>query len=137
MQTFLPLPDFRQSVQVLDYRRLGKQRVEAWQIYTTITQGSRWRNHPAVKMWSNHVPALLHYGAECCKEWINREYRDNMLPGFSALLVPDYDIPPWFGNPLFHSSHRAALLQKDYNWYSQYKWVEEPGINYYWPEELQ
>ena len=39
MQTFLPYKDFRKSAQVLDYKRLGKQRVEAWQIYQTLKQG--------------------------------------------------------------------------------------------------
>ena len=32
MQTFLPYPDFKKSLQTLDYRRLGKQRIEAYQI---------------------------------------------------------------------------------------------------------
>jgi hypothetical protein len=36
MQTFLPLPDFIESAKVLDYKRLGKQRVEAWQILKAI-----------------------------------------------------------------------------------------------------
>lgn len=29
MQTFLPYPDFKKSAQCLDYRRLGKQRVDS------------------------------------------------------------------------------------------------------------
>jgi len=33
MQTFLPYADFKESAQCLDYRRLGKQRVEAKQIH--------------------------------------------------------------------------------------------------------
>ena len=53
MQTFLPYPDFLDSAQCLDYRRLGKQRVEAMQIHN-IVSGKRstggWINHPAVKM---------------------------------------------------------------------------------------
>ena len=36
MQTFLPYPDFTQSAKTLDYRRLGKQRVEAWQILNAL-----------------------------------------------------------------------------------------------------
>jgi hypothetical protein len=36
MQTFLPYEDFTLSAQVLDYRRLGKQRVEALQIYNVL-----------------------------------------------------------------------------------------------------
>ena len=32
MQTFLPYEDFTKTAQCLDYKRLGKQRVEAYQI---------------------------------------------------------------------------------------------------------
>ena len=37
MQTFLPYSDFRDSFSVLDNKRLGKQRVEAYQIISAIT----------------------------------------------------------------------------------------------------
>ena len=33
MQTFLPYADFKRSAESLDNKRLGKQRVEAMQIY--------------------------------------------------------------------------------------------------------
>ena len=36
MQTFLPYPDFQISASVLDYRRLGKQRVECKQLLTAL-----------------------------------------------------------------------------------------------------
>ena len=39
MNTFLPYSDFIRSAKCLDYKRLGKQRVEAWQIYQTLKQG--------------------------------------------------------------------------------------------------
>jgi len=39
MQTFLPYYNFRKTAQCLDYKRLGKQRVEVWQIYNTLKQG--------------------------------------------------------------------------------------------------
>ena len=37
MQTFLPYKSFTKSAQVLDYKRLGKQRVEAMQIFNALT----------------------------------------------------------------------------------------------------
>ena len=37
MQTFLPYADFQRSAQVLDYKRLGKQRVEALQIHNIVS----------------------------------------------------------------------------------------------------
>ena len=71
MQTFLPYADFKDSAKCLDFRRLGKQRVEAKQILDIITgvnPTSRWRNHPAVKMWQGYEKALLLYQYEMIKE---------------------------------------------------------------------
>ena len=36
VNTFLPYPDFVKSAKALDYKRLGKQRVEAWQILRAL-----------------------------------------------------------------------------------------------------
>ena len=36
MQTFLPYDSFEESASVLDWKRLGKQRVEAMQIVNAI-----------------------------------------------------------------------------------------------------
>ena len=40
MQTFMPYPDIVKSVRCLDYKRLGKQRVEAMQTYNQITKNN-------------------------------------------------------------------------------------------------
>jgi hypothetical protein len=37
MQTFLPYSDITESMRVLDNKRLGKQRVETYQIISAIT----------------------------------------------------------------------------------------------------
>jgi hypothetical protein len=61
MQTFLPYKDFKKSAKVLDNKRLGKQRVEAFQILNILlgrTKTKGWRNHPAVLMWKGHSNAL-------------------------------------------------------------------------------
>ena len=36
MQTFLPYPDFQLSAECLDYKRLGKQRLEAFQLLVAL-----------------------------------------------------------------------------------------------------
>ena len=36
MQTFLPTSDFRESARLLDYKRLGKQRVEGMQLLNAM-----------------------------------------------------------------------------------------------------
>jgi len=52
VQTFLPYSDFENTVKCLDYRRLGKQRVEAMQILNCLQPGSTssWKNHPRCKL---------------------------------------------------------------------------------------
>ena len=63
MQTFLPYPSFTESAAVLDGPRLGKQRVEAFQLLRALTVPDYgWRHHPAAKMWAHRVPALVAYG---------------------------------------------------------------------------
>lgn len=80
MQTFLPYPDFYKSAQVLDYRRLGKQRLECKQIFNALEgQPSRWRNHPAVKMWEGCEHQLCAYAIIICDEWIGRGYKDSLI----------------------------------------------------------
>jgi hypothetical protein len=75
MQTFLPYRDFNSTAYCLDYRRLGKQRLETYQIIRVLTGLSTgWANHPAVKMWKGYVPALKAYYNAIVFEWIERGY---------------------------------------------------------------
>jgi hypothetical protein len=138
MQTFLPYPNFRESARVLDRQRLGKQRVESWQILTALSgAGKGWHNHPAVKMWRGHEYALTQYGIAVCDEWIARGYRDTcrqkIADMFFVLRPGDCGDPPWLGDPEFHGSHRANLLRKAPEWYSQFGWTEDPTTPYVWP----
>jgi len=91
MQTFLPYSDFEKSVQVLDYKRLGKQRVEAAQILDVLEgRKTGWRNHPAVKMWAGYTDALRAYLRACILEWQRRGYKNNMpIPEVDF----DYELP--------------------------------------------
>jgi hypothetical protein len=132
MQTFLPYSDFQKSLEVLDYRRLGKQRVEAKQILNVLldrTQTKGWRNHPIVRMWNGYEPALQLYHNLCIEEWIRQGYNNNML---LEKITDKIVYPHWFGNDKFHSSHRGNLLRKDYNYYSQFNWTENSELPYVW-----
>lgn len=138
MQTFLPYSDFRLSVRSLDRLRLGKQRVEAWQILSSLRGLSRgWRNHPAVRMWAGYQEALALYGMAACLEWRGRGYRDQMLDRFDEFLGDtDFSrphMPPWLGDPAFHASHRSNLLRKDPTHYGALGWSEPPDLPYVWP----
>ena len=133
MQTFLPYRDFEQSAKCLDYRRLGKQRVEAMQIYKIIS-GQRttggWINHPAVHMWIGYPNLLAYYYNDMVDEWIRRGYKNNM-PYIN--VPPAISEPWWLGNDAFHDSHKSNLLRKDPVFYGQYHWAVDPSLPYVWP----
>jgi hypothetical protein len=136
MQTFLPYADFDACARVLDVKRLGKQRVEGYQILRTLLGISTgWRQHPAVKMWIGSEKVLQQYVLAICREWIIRGYNDTCYDKVAALEIPEgRDTPPaWLGDESVHSSHRAALLVKNYEWYSQFNWQDEPALAYVWP----
>jgi hypothetical protein len=136
LNTFLPYSDFVKSVQCLDYRRLGKQRVEAWQIYLALTKENYgWQNHPIVKMWRGYEDCLLLYGVEICNEWIKRGYKDTLLGKFELCLIHNkksLSIPKWLGDKKFHASMRSNLLRKDKNYYSKFGWKEKDNLPYHW-----
>lgn len=159
MQTFLPYPNFVASARCLDYRRLGKQRVEGRQLETTIAAvtdrtadvptarlpdvvaylrqaAGGWANHPAVGMWVHNLDSLRLYTDCCIREWVRRGYNNAMPLSFPDLTSPAIATirpPSWLGDERFHSSHRAALLHKDFAHYSQFGWTEDPVLDYVWP----
>lgn len=131
MQTFIPYTDFDECARALDYRRLGKQRVECKQILNAIERGSGgWANHPATRMWRGYEPALRQYMRAIILEWIARGYKNNM-----DIPEPEnYKLPPWWGREEIHASHRSALLEKDFEfYYGKWSWEDEPKIDYVWP----
>ena len=135
MITFLPDPTFEVCARVLDWRRLNKQRSEA-KLLLEILMGrsSGWIHHPIVAMWCGYERALAAYGVAICEEWRSRSYVDNLLPFFDSCLSQlNGGDPHWLGKEALHSSHRAALLAKDPEWYGRFGWTERPGIHYIWP----
>lgn len=118
MQTFLPYSSFEQTAKCLDYKRLGKQRVEAKQILQCLLgEGShRWANHPAVKMWKGYEKTLALYGYFMCKEWVNRGYKDFLGGWFweKYISTPHTDnwCPPFMLNEYFLRSHQSNLIRK-------------------------
>lgn len=161
MQTFVPLFGSADTAQVLDRARLNKQALEGWQILMNLVQldpqgnhrvSKGWSNHPAVKMWRGHEGALVSYILKMVLEWEKRGYKSTI--GQKALTTyiqavklgritkENHRLPSWMmDQTLFEqiaSSHRLALLNKDYEWYSQFGWPEDRGkrpetYDYIWP----
>ena len=141
MQIFLPFADMTKSLQTLDNKRLGKQRVETYQIISAITRRPKldgtpykgWLNHPCTVMWKNYVPALQNYLNLSIVEWINRGFKNTMK--LEQIENDNIVLPPFIGNERFHSSHRANLLKKEPEFYSKYGWTENPEDPYVWMDK--
>src|SRR5438067_2219340 len=109
MMTFLAYPKYSNAALVLDRQRLGKQRLEAFQILN-INLKLRdnknlklpWMNHPACKMWRGFERELCLYGIAICQEWLRRGYKDSMLKKFVELLdqtaYSKFNYPFWLNN---------------------------------------
>lgn len=143
MQTFLTDQDWRVTARQLDYKRLGKQRVECKQILAALGRyvkpdgsvgicdpSKGWVSHPCTRMWRGYTDALVEYQRIMIQEWISRGYNNTML----IALPGEYELPPWHDDERVYSSHRSNLLRKNPEHYSQFGWAEEADLPYFYPE---
>jgi hypothetical protein len=162
MQTFVPITtSFEDIAKVLDNKRLNKQALEGWQILMNLLEldpegnhriSKGWSNHPAVKMWRGHEMALHYYIQAMVAEWKRRGYKSTIGDKAHATIMRAIELgiiedssplnPAWMAyQPQYKeiaSSHRLALLSKEYEWYSQFEWPEDCGsrpetYDYIWP----
>lgn len=133
MQTFLPYADFSLTMKCLDPSRLGNQ---IYREGLTILRGG-WKNHPASKMWRGHFGLLAEYCLYGIEELKSRgtdyDHWRNVFYMYMRKYSDQCGFPTWLGCEPFHSAHRAALLAKDFEWYSRFGWSEQPKIEYIWP----
>lgn len=149
MQTFVTSTDENPvmaailTAENLDSKRLGKQRVEAKQIWTALVDNVGWIHHPATKMWSGHTHALAIYGHAMCSVWIKRGFDDSLRPWFrercEEIEWPNKPKWPWwFGNAQMVQSHRSNLVHKLPQHYGPLfpEVAELPRMPYLWPNPL-
>lgn len=136
MQTFLPFEDFTECAKVLDYRRLGKQRVESCQVLNALAGNSKgWVNHPAVKMWRGFEHCLIDYNIAICEEWISRGYKDSMADktlSFLEVFQKKTYAPKWLGDKHLHDSYKGVLFHKNPDYYKEFQQFENL-ISIPWP----
>jgi len=145
VQTFLPYPDFRASAEVLDDKRLGKQRVETLQVMKAlIVPGYGWQHHPVTAMWRGFRPALMVYQVATCEVWAERGFADTCREKTLLALAEapadlasyeagDIRMPPWLGRPEVNLSHRSKLISKAPEFYAR-RFPGDPGtLDYVWP----
>jgi len=140
MQTFMPHGDYVSVARALDSKRLGKQRVETYQIIKALrgeyAKTGAWVNHPASVMWSGHIYDLALYGLTVSIEFYERGYDGwNMCEVFNALTRNLADnnteqYPWWVNNELLQLTHQSNLVRKDH---TKYDYPVPPNIPYIWP----
>lgn len=152
MQTFMPYSDFAETARILDYRRLGKQRLEALDIYRINTGrpvgasekqmaylAKRYGNHPIVKLWKGYELALLLYGITICREWASRGYVDNMEGLFEEELErfvgQKIIYPDWTSNFKLNISHKSNLVRKFPEHYRKFFPNVRDDLSYEWLRE--
>jgi hypothetical protein len=149
MQTFLPYAeDYKATAKVLDNKRLGKQRVETYQILKALLGESKgWVYHPATRMWKGNEYQLFLYQWETCQEWVSRGFKDTVLVKSSELITKHSvsitaELPYWMTNPAVQITHQANLFIKNPDAYPFFKHQVDvykdliccPNkCTYYWP----
>lgn len=133
MQTFMPYGNYEKVAQTLDYRRLGKQRVEGMQTHNQLTKGKGgYPHHPINTMWVGYESSLAEYTNAMIKEWIDRGYNNTMEyikccddPSHKQITCycpyhANHEMPFWADHSNLNKSHQANLLRKDFEYYSNH-----------------
>lgn len=140
MQTFMTHEDYTETAKTLDNKRLGKQRVEAYQILRALLgESNGWIHHPATRMWQGFEYELALYGLTISMEFYERGFDG----WYMAEVFSDYQqrlserntekYPWWTQEHEFRISHQSNLLRKDAEFYGD-KFVGIPNnYPYLWP----
>lgn len=136
MQTFLPFQSYFLTARTLDRQRLGKQRVEAYQILRALRGESKgWVNHPATRMWRGYERALISYTTVMCDEWTRRGYKDSIKAKVLEMFdeYESFETPWWMSEPELYRTHQSNLVRKDPYHYRMYFPTVPDDLPYYWP----
>lgn len=157
MQTWLPYPNFEESVKCLRLEELAIQRYQVLELMEEFHQvpleetqlPEDYKPHHLddlefiglITMWTGYELQLCEYGLVCCDEWQQRRSkRDPMYEKLDFHLMcasncedVDGTKPNWFGDVDFHLSHQAGLVRIAPAHYSSYFQVSaERPLE--WPE---
>lgn len=144
MQTFMAFSSYSKTATALDDARLGKQRLEAYQVLEHLLEipgrENFYPNHPIMAMWRGYEYALCVYGMETCRVWHTRG-KDDMFHRFARYGTMfnnqgfDFEHPPWYRDEDFMRSHRSNLYRKDPRYYRAFSPARGTPLNlpYLWP----
>jgi hypothetical protein len=153
MQTFLPYPTLKDSLEALDNKRLNKQILETYQILNVLSGQSKsgaWRNHPAVLMWEGAEAELYRYGMIAVSiasgRGIKTDKNEANLKALARKCGSAWgdDDPAWRKNTTtmrkVNTTHKVNLFRKDPEYYADFAEFENSSYNtpccdkckYYW-----
>lgn len=127
MNTFVPVTDFNEIAELLDDRRLNRQRTDITALLRKLMIEESDDDHALVKMWRGNERFLCRFGVAVCMEHQARgnagqtaekilEYRGN--------FDPETDVAPeWWGDEAVHDSHKSYLVRQQPSHYRQF-WPE-------------
>jgi len=139
IQTWLPLPDFKDSVVSLHIEELTRQRYDVLQLceffHGVEPSNTQMPDHivldhmsqSIVNMWTGYELQLIEYGLACCDEWAVRidvetdPFTEKLALHLDWAQSDDAEMgkPNWFGDVEFHLSHQAALRKIKPKWYGR------------------
>ena len=140
MQTFICDIVLNISASNLDVKRLGKQRIEAIQIAMCLLEKeSKWKNHPAVKMWKGFEVFLVkEYLKSILDEWNKRGFKNEKCKEHYFRLLEKVKnkkiIKPYWINSEFIEAHRSNLIRKKPEFYKKLWSFTESNLEYIWPK---
>lgn len=132
IQTWLPLPDFRQSLASLHDEDLERVRwnvlylLEKFHDVEQTELPMHYRatvtrlvvHSPIWQMWQGHEVQLAEYGLEACEEFSVRHHGPDPVYELiqfhqESAISENNDMgkPVWFGDVDFHLGHQSALLK--------------------------
>ena len=115
MNSFVCESSFQDTTSALDMRRLGKQRIECWQMLMALLgQSTAYANHPATRAWSGYEYSLASFAIACHDEWISRGYKDTTRDRVVQLrtLLSNTGDPWWVTNDRYLNTIRGVLIGK-------------------------
>lgn len=138
---FIIVPNIQLTADMMDKKRIGKQRIEVKQIIDILEEidkngssKSKSRvSHPAIKSWIGYTNHLKVYFNIIVRKWISYGFKNNyelydiderpynIVPCIFDGKTASYDIskfnqysfPFWVSFPPFYMSHQASLCRKD------------------------
>lgn len=156
IQTWLPLPDFKNSLVTLDDGFLTYQRLHVLELMEHFHaipeedshlpgdyESHDLDGHPLVDMWVGYELQLIEYGLQACEGWSLRNKREDPLyqhlanhQQWANTEDATFDKPNWMGDIDFHLSHQAELLRRNHPHYSEHFLSDHTtaGRKLIWPQ---